>query len=254
MTRSSVRVAGIVLKWVRGEKEVNYRRVEPLIREAAAGGAQIVCTTECFLDGYAIADKSIPVPTYRALGEPVPAGDHFRRLAALAAELRIHLVAGMTEAAGDVRYNTAVLVGPDGALIGRYHKQRLGHEAERNTAGGASPVFDTAAGRLGLMICADRHDPAIAAALAGGGAELVLCPSGGTFGPVRNDPVVQARSREMSLPIVFVHPAEFLVTGPDGSNLACTLVGERLLVSPEQVGGVEDAGRVFTHDVPLGRG
>jgi predicted amidohydrolase len=56
-----------VLKWLRGDKQANYRRVEPMIREAAANGARIVCTTECFLDGYAIADKSIPLDTYRAL-------------------------------------------------------------------------------------------------------------------------------------------------------------------------------------------
>src|SRR4051794_20118998 len=110
MTRASVRVGGVVLKWVRGGKTANYRRVEPLRRAAAAAGAQIVCTTECFLDGYAIADKRVPLPAYRALGEPIPAGYFYRRLAALAAELRIHLVAGMTEAAGDDRYNAAVIV------------------------------------------------------------------------------------------------------------------------------------------------
>jgi len=64
----SVHVAGIVLKWIRGNKEANFRRAEPMIRQAAADGAKIVCTTECFLDGYAIADKSIPLDTYRALG------------------------------------------------------------------------------------------------------------------------------------------------------------------------------------------
>src|SRR5262245_45043933 len=53
----TVRVAGLVLKWVRADKETNFRRVEPMIREAASHGAQIVCTTECFLDGYAVADK-----------------------------------------------------------------------------------------------------------------------------------------------------------------------------------------------------
>ena len=60
----NVRVAGIVLKWIRGDKEANLRRIEPLIREAAANGAKIVCTTECFLDGYAIADKSLPLADY----------------------------------------------------------------------------------------------------------------------------------------------------------------------------------------------
>jgi hypothetical protein len=60
----TVRVAGIVLKWVRADKEANFRRVEPMIREAATHGALIVCTTECFLDGYAIADKSIPLEKF----------------------------------------------------------------------------------------------------------------------------------------------------------------------------------------------
>ena len=251
MAGTSVRVAGVVVKWVRGDKEANIRRVEPLIRAAAAGGAQIVCTTECFLDGYAIADKGIPLAEYRALGEPIPGGPFYRRLAALAAELRVHLVAGMTEADGEARHNTAALIGPDGGLIGRYRKQCLGHEAGRNTAGSESPVFETAHGRLGIMICADRHQPEIAGAFARDGAGLVLCPSGGTFGPQRNDPVVQARSRETGLPVVFVHPAEFLVTGPDGGNLACALVGDRLLVSPEEVGGPADPARLFCEDVPL---
>ena len=99
----TVRVAGIVLKWIRGDKEANYRRAEPMIREAAAHGAKIVCTTECFLDGYAIADKSIPLKEYRSLGEPIPGGRYYRRLAALAGELKVHLVAGMLESDGDAR-------------------------------------------------------------------------------------------------------------------------------------------------------
>src|SRR5262245_57459326 len=65
----TVRVAGIVLKWVYADKEANYRRAEPLIRAAAAGGAKIVCTTECFLDGYAIGNKADPPADYRSLAE-----------------------------------------------------------------------------------------------------------------------------------------------------------------------------------------
>ena len=72
-----MRVAGIVLKWLRTDKEANYRRAEKLIEQAAAGKAQLVCTTECFLDGYAIKDKTIPLVEYRALGEPIPDGEYF---------------------------------------------------------------------------------------------------------------------------------------------------------------------------------
>jgi len=247
----SIRVAGIVLKWLRGDKETNYRRVEPLIREAAAHGAQIVCTTECFLDGYAIADKSIPLDQYRALGEPIPQGEYFRKLSALARELKILLIAGMLEADGEARYNTAVSLNPKGELISKYHKQRLDHEAVRNTAGTESTVVETPYGKLGVMICADRRFPEVVKGFSDRGADFLICPSGGMFGPKSNDPMVQARSRETGKYIVFVHPAEFLVTAPDGSIVQQTVLGDKLLISSDQIGTAADSQRVFYVDLPL---
>ena len=248
---STVRVAGIVLKWVRGDKAANFRRAEPMIREAAAQSAKIVCTTECFLDGYSIADKSIPLDDFRALGEPIPSGEYFVRLSKLAKELKIHLVAGMLEADGEQRYNTAVLIGPDGTLIGKYRKQKLGHETDRNTPGDASKVFPTPYGRVGLMICADRTDPAIVGRYREGQADFLLCPSGGMYGSKSNDPIVQARSRENKLPIVFVHPAEFLATSPDGTIAARTMLGDRLLVGQDEVGSATDENKIVYFDLKL---
>jgi len=244
-----VRVAGIVLKWIRADKEANMRRAEAMIRQAAERGAQIVCTTECFLDGYAIADKSIALEKYRALGEPIPDGPYFKRLAALARELKILLVAGMLEADGDARYNTAVLISPEGRLLGKYRKQHLEHELVRNRPGTESPVFATPYGRIGVLICADRRLPEIAAKMKQQGAEFLLCPSGGMFGPKSNDWILQARSRETRLPIVFVHPAEFLVTGPDGSALAQTIVGNTPSIAPEEANTPKDKNQVFYFDL-----
>ena len=246
-----MRVAGVVVKWVRGRKETNYRRVEPLIREAAGHGAKIVCTTECFLDGYAIADKSIPLKAYRALGEKIPGGKYFEKLRALAKELRIHLVAGMLEADGEARYNTAVVIGPDGRLVGKYRKQKLGHESVRNKPGKTSKVFATPHGKVGVMICADRRYPDLVKRFCTNGADILFCPSGGMFGSKRNDPIVQARSRENSRYIVFVHPAEFLVTAPDGSIASRTILGDRLLVKPNEVNTKTDKNRVFYFDLPV---
>ena len=250
-SNSTVRVAGIVLKWVRGDKAANWRRLEPMVREAARGGARIVITTECFLDGYAIQDKSIPLETYRALGEPVPDGPYFRRLAALARELKIHLVAGLTEADGELRYNTAVLINPEGRLIGKYRKHALEHELVRNTPGTNTPAFKTDSARLGLIICADRKHPDLVRQIVAAGAEFLLCLSGGMFGPEKNDHFLQARSRENGVPIVFVHPCEFLVTGPDGAVLTRTMLGDRLLASPEQLGSESDLKQVCHFDLPL---
>ena len=138
-------------------------------------------------------------------------------------------------------------------LLAKYHKQKLQHESVRNTPGDSSPVFDTPYGRVGIMICADRTDPTIVRRFCAEGADFLICPSGGMFGPKSNDPIVQARSRENKIHIVFVHPAEFLVTGPDGSNLANTVLGNRLEISPEQVGSDKDENRVFYFELPLPR-
>jgi len=246
-----VKVAGIVLKWIRQDKEANWRRAERLIRQAAASGAQLVCTTECFLDGYAIADKSIPIDQYRQLGEPIPEGRYFRRLAALADELDLYLVAGMLEAEGKLRYNTAVLLGPDGKLIGRYHKQNLQHELVRNTPGRESPVFETPLGKIGVMICADRTESGIVRKFCSAGADFLICPSGGMFGAEKNDPIVQARSRENRKFIVFVHPTEFLVTCPDGAIGARQIVGDRLLIDSAEENGPTDQSAVSFFSLPL---
>src|SRR6202035_5107594 len=92
---SRLHVAGIVLKWIRADKDANYRRIEPLIREAAVHGAQLVVTAECFLDAYSAEHRTISEETYRALAAPIPGRHSFQRLADLARELKMYLVAGI---------------------------------------------------------------------------------------------------------------------------------------------------------------
>jgi predicted amidohydrolase len=246
-----VRVAGVVLKWLRTEKEANFERAAKLITEAARGGAQLICTTECFLDGYAIEDKTIPIDEYRQLGEPIPTGRYYRRLAELAERLDIYLVAGMLEADGDHCYNTAVFIDPDGKLLGKYRKHKLEHELVRNTPGTDTPVFQTPFGKIGIMICADRRDPELVKRLSEGGTRLLVCPSGGMFGPKTNDPIVQARSKENRIPILFVHPAEFLVTDSRGEICSRTILGDRLEITTSEVGGENDKNEVVYFDLPL---
>ena len=172
-------------------------------------------------------------------------------LARLADELEIHLVAGMLEADGEARYNTAVLLAPDGKLTGKYRKQKLGHELVRNTPGSQSRVFETPYGKLGVMICADRTEKSIVAKFCAAGADFLICPSGGMFGPKSNDPILQARSRENGVHIVFVHPAEFLVTDPQGEIVAAELFGDVLVVKPADENSAADSSAIRYFDLPL---
>ena len=129
-------MAGVVLKWVSGERETNFLRAERLIRQAAAAGANIVCTTESFLDGYAVDNENLSLEEYRELGEPVPDGKYVQRLANLASELRIYLVAGLTEADGEQRR--------------LQQEEELGRKADRSQGDGG-PLIATQAAHHGAV-------------------------------------------------------------------------------------------------------
>ncbi|TWU27518.1 nitrilase-related carbon-nitrogen hydrolase [Bythopirellula polymerisocia] len=249
-----LRIAGIVLKWIRGDRDANISRLFPLVRKAAANGAQIVCTTECFLDGYAIEDKEIPLADFRALGEIIPGGTFYEQLRQLADELDIYLIAGMLESDGDQLYNTAVVLDPQGQLLGKYHKQMLGHESVRVSPGDESSVIETPFGKLGVMICADRSNEEVVQQFCSRGADLLICPSGGMFGPEKNDHILQRRSKENKKYIVFTHPDEFLVTTPEGEIAQRVLLGEKLNLDDDETGTTEDSSGVFFTDFQRRKG
>ncbi|NOS71656.1 MAG: hypothetical protein HOP33_17240, partial [Verrucomicrobia bacterium] len=51
--------------------------------------------------------------------------------------------------------------------------------------------------------------------------------------------------------IVFVHPCEFLVTGPDVRIVTTTLLGDSLEISAAETGSEKDTKQVFYFDVPF---
>ncbi len=86
------------------------------------------------------------------------------------------------------RFNTAILVGPDGAILGTYRKIHLPGHAEHEPwrpfqhlekryfekGDLGFPVFDAFGGRVGICICNDRRWPETWRMLGLGGAELVV--------------------------------------------------------------------------------
>ena len=236
-----------------------------MIRLAADNGAAIVVTTETFLDGYAAVDPSISDDELTQLAETVPDGACCRRLAHLSRELKIYLLAGLTEKHGTGLYNTAVLFDPEGTFLGRYHKQNLvRHDAVRFRRGQESPVFTTACGTLGAFICSDRKQPQLVQRFCDNGADFLICLSGGHYGPRSNDAALQARSKENGRYIVFVHPCEFLVTDPSGGIASRIILDEfpedngeddaelirTMTVQPDEIGSERDTSRVCFFAVP----
>ena len=77
------------------------------------------------------------------------------------------------------RYNSAVLIGPDGKLIGHYHKYFPTHwELDHGILPGSdTPVFETEWGRIGLSICFDLNYWEVGAGFCANRAELLIWSS-----------------------------------------------------------------------------
>ena len=75
-------------------------------------------------------------------------------------------------------YNVAVLIGPDGKVVGKYRKVCLPRgEIEGGISPGKTyPVFQTRFGKVGMMVCYDGFFPEVARHLSNNGAEVIAWP------------------------------------------------------------------------------
>ena len=202
-----------------GDSAANYARFEQYARQAAAGGAQLIVTPECYLDGYMGSPKFRPGMTRERmlqLHTEAIDGPTLQMVAALARGLQVHILFGFSERRGDGLFNTMALFLPDGSLGGRYSKSHP-LPGELYDPGGELPVFDTALGRMGVLICFDRQPPENARILALKGAQFIVVPA---FGKVREpmdeDVLMQARAHENGICIIYASPHNAFVVGPDG--------------------------------------
>lgn len=167
-------VAAIQMEPRIGEVEANLARSVALIEEAAGHGAKLVVLPELCNTGYVFESRA----EARALAETIPDGRSTQLWIETARRLGLHIVAGITEREGELLYNSAVILGPDG-LIGRYRKVHLwGDEALHFAPGNLGfPVFDLPFGRIGCHICYDCWFPESFRLAALQGAEIVCVPT-----------------------------------------------------------------------------
>ena len=152
-----------------------------MIADAAGQGAQVVGLQEIFHGPYFCAEQD---PKWYGTAEPED-GPTVSRMREVAREHGIVLVVPWyEEEQPGVYYNTACVIERDGTVLGKYRKTHIPHvgpcfwEKFYFKPGNLGyPVFDTSVGRVGLIICDDRHFPEVARELGIKGAEIVFNPS-----------------------------------------------------------------------------
>ncbi|MDP3174493.1 MAG: carbon-nitrogen hydrolase family protein [Phenylobacterium sp.] len=157
--------------------------VLPLVREAAAGGAQLIVTPEGtnMLQGR----RSALLAQLVSLEEdPAVAG-----LRTAAAELGVWLLIGsaMVRREDGKAANRSTLISPDGVVTATYDKLHMfdadlpngerARESETYEPGAQAVTADAAGARLGLSVCYDIRFPALYRALALAGAQVLTVPA-----------------------------------------------------------------------------
>jgi nitrilase len=172
-------VVAVVQAEVAADVGAALRRTSELATEARDLGARLIVFPETWLPGYPIWVDCAPEAAlwdhpgvrkvFRRMAEQsIVVGDATtKRLASLARKLRATIVLGISERvesgpARDTLFNSALTLGPDGALL-NHHRKLMPTHGERLVWGlgdGAGVrAVDTPIGRVGTLICWEHWMP-----------------------------------------------------------------------------------------------
>jgi len=233
-----VRLAVIQPRTRLGEDEAtNVEEAMRYIDAAAARGADLVLFPETY-----------PGPWTAALRY-----DPREALAARARAAGVYVVAGTTEPVPGTRdgyHIVCLFIGPDGKLIGKYRRTcprgpylyQGGPFWDFNyTEADDLPVFETALGSIGILICSEVYVPELARILALKGAEILLFPTGRVV-----------EFNENWLTLVRARAIENLAITATCQNLIGN-EGMAMIASPERVLAGSAAEGLLVADVDLDR-
>jgi|SRR5579864_7026591 len=173
------------------DRERTLKKVQALSVEAARQGARLVVFPEAFVSAYprglnfgaVVGSRSeAGREQFRRYWEssvdiPGPAVDALGRTAK---SCGIYLVIGVIERDRGTLYCTVLFFSPDGACLGK-HRKVMPTASERLVwgfgDGSTMPVFDTAMGKIGAVICWENYLPLMRAAMYAKGIELYCAPT-----------------------------------------------------------------------------
>ncbi len=210
----------------------NLLRMEDFIKEAVAAHADLIVFPEDAITGPVQGNKQFV--DYEGMYV-----QHFQQLAR---HYAIDIVPGsLVEGDASGWYNTTYYIEHTGTIKGSYRKVNLWHPERLYLAPGDShPVFETAYGKVGLIICWDLIFPEVFRAMLKQGVEIVICPSYWCFEDAgiglthdRNAEITAvnalcvARAFEQEIVLVFVNAAS-----GNGALLEEHLIGRSQVTVP----------------------
>jgi beta-ureidopropionase len=106
-------------------------------------------------------------------------GETYERLKHAAKAFNMVIVASILEKSDSKTFNTCIVISNHGGLLGTYRKQHIPPIEAPYLAPAPfeNPIFDTDFGKIGILICYERHFPLKWLMLALSGAEIILNPS-----------------------------------------------------------------------------
>lgn len=177
-----IKIAGIQMCSTQ-DQQANLSLATNLANTAAEYGASLICFPELFNHFWFPHKKS---KQFIQLAEPVD-GETITKMREVAAQNKVTIVCPIFEIDQNNYFNTAVVIGKDGEISGKYRKAHipdipLWHEKYYFSPGDTGfPVFKTDGISFGVLICWDIFFPEPFRLLALAGVQIVLCPTASAF-------------------------------------------------------------------------
>lgn len=155
------------------DRTQNIQRTIDVMQEAASQDADLIVLPEMCTSPYLLKDAALD-----GWAEEIPGGAVIQCWLQEARKLKLYLVAGILERAGDEYFNSAVALGPQG-LMAHYRKAHLfGWERHRLTAGNNGfPTLDVHGAKAGVLVCYDLRFVEVVRLLALAGVQLLCVPT-----------------------------------------------------------------------------
>jgi N-carbamoylputrescine amidase len=204
VTRKHSLKIGLVQTRVSRNIDDNLEKTAAFIKTAARKGAEVVCLQELFPQRYFAQTKS---RKFFEIAQPVP-GPLSQFLADCAAANRITLIGGsIYELGSDEKYyNTSLIYGPHGELLGKYRKMHIPHDPNYYEQYYFSPgdlgYLQVKAGKavIAPLICYDQWYPEAARINAIQGTQVIFYPTAiGWFKELKRDEPFSARRWEAAM-------------------------------------------------------